>query len=189
MKEQDYKQPTFYHFSRDSIELVDYLCDRFKDKGALKVLDLCAGSGIVGIEFCLKYQQILKITFLEKQIEFLKDLEFNIQNFIPNKLSQILNKDFQDFSTEELFDLVICNPPFYLEGSARVSASNEKNICHFMSEKEMIFLFDLFESLKSKGAEVWFLGRPDLSYIKKIMNEGRIKLVEDLGKTAIFSVR
>jgi tRNA1(Val) A37 N6-methylase TrmN6 len=189
MKERDYKQPDFYHFSRDSIEFVEYLHLQFKGIEGLRVLDLCAGSGVIGIEFSILHQGVTELTFLEKQNEFVDDLNKNINEFIPHIATNIINDDFKNLLDTKGFDLVICNPPFYIEGTARKSKVVQRSKCHFFSETSMKDLFTIFEGFRAQGTIVLFLGRPDLPYIKKLEMEERIIFKKSIGKTAIYSVR
>ena len=83
----DYKQPEFYHFSRDSIELAHYAAKYFYNKKNLSVLDLGCGSGVVGIEFCLHHVSVGSIDFIEKQRE--KITKNMLRNLIMNMLHML----------------------------------------------------------------------------------------------------
>ncbi|HAU1291084.1 TPA: SAM-dependent methyltransferase, partial [Legionella pneumophila] len=66
----NYKQPDEYHFSLDSIHLAKFVAKQLKpyrDLGSLRVLDLCAGCGIIGIELSWHLQAIRQIDFIEIQ--------------------------------------------------------------------------------------------------------------------------
>ncbi|MGL6035003.1 MAG: hypothetical protein ACRC0N_08060, partial [Acinetobacter johnsonii] len=49
----NYKQPDEYRFSLDSIHLARFVASQLashSELGSLRVLDLCAGCGVIGIE-------------------------------------------------------------------------------------------------------------------------------------------
>ena len=79
----DYKQPDFYHFSEDSTRLVAIATEHVPN--AHRTLDLCAGSGIIGIEYALR-NTVSEIHFSELQKEFRDSLSFN-QKFLKNILN------------------------------------------------------------------------------------------------------
>lgn len=79
----NYKQPDEYHFSLDSIHLAKFVAKQLKpyrDLGSLRVLDLCAGCGVIGIELSWHLQAIRQIDFIEIQDIYTEYFYQNISN-------------------------------------------------------------------------------------------------------------
>lgn len=128
---QSYSQPEEYHFSRNSIELVNFAINHQGSK-PIKILDLCSGCGVVGIEYYLKTNSQALFTFIELQANIFKDhLEANIQK-CEIQLDQIYYCDFRDLDLNTSFDLILCNPPYFKAEQSRLSNNKVKNKCtHF----------------------------------------------------------
>ncbi len=65
-----YSQPDDYHFSMDSIHLAETVAQHLQsreDLSRLRVLDLCAGCGVVGIELSWYLSSLRQIDFVEVQ--------------------------------------------------------------------------------------------------------------------------
>ena len=65
-----YAQPGEYHFSMDSIHLAESVAKHLQsreDLASLRVLDLCAGCGVIGIELSWYLPLLKKIDFVEIQ--------------------------------------------------------------------------------------------------------------------------
>jgi tRNA1(Val) A37 N6-methylase TrmN6 len=123
----DYNQPDFYHFSEDSTFLANIAARDIKKHD--RVLDLCAGCGVVGIEFWKQRPSTSHLTFLEKQIEFKESLELNIQHVKDIEVSCIY-ESFSNVVIREKFDLIMCNPPYFAIEASRASGNMNKNTCH-----------------------------------------------------------
>ncbi|MBA2404604.1 MAG: methyltransferase [Bdellovibrionales bacterium] len=110
----DYSQPEFYRFNQDSTALIKWV--QAAGLTTNSILDLGAGSGIIGIEL----GRLLKpatVTLVEVQKEFKPHLEDNCRYFLPSEVSSsIVMSSFADFKSREKFDLIVCNPPYYLPG-------------------------------------------------------------------------
>jgi tRNA1Val (adenine37-N6)-methyltransferase len=137
-----YTQPRDYHFSEDSILLAKYAqshCD------CRKVLDLCAGCGVVGIEYALLSKNIKKLSFLEKQTSFFKNaLGKNCDYLLASKKINIeqIFISFEQYNVDEKFDLILCNPPYFNLSHNRIGNSINRSICtHFKED----FYEELFE--------------------------------------------
>lgn len=66
----NYQQPDEYHFSLDSIYLARFVATQLKshtDLDSLRILDLCAGCGVIGIELSWHLRAIRQIDFIEIQ--------------------------------------------------------------------------------------------------------------------------
>ena len=66
----NYKQPAQYRFSLDSIHLAKFVATQLKSHsnlGTIRVLDLCAGCGVVGFELSWHLPAIRQIDFIEVQ--------------------------------------------------------------------------------------------------------------------------
>jgi len=112
----DYKQPDFYRFNEDSIELVNWLKQHVGQVSSL--LDLGSGCGVIGLELA-RYYNPGKLLLLEGQTAFLDSLEFNKENFYPS--AQIVISTFSKWIPEDKFDLIVCNPPYFSAGKGRSS--------------------------------------------------------------------
>ncbi len=109
---------------RDDTEVVltstfPYL-DKQKDKGELKVLDLCSGSGIIAISLKLQYP-LTEVTAVELSD---KALPYLVKNAKENNADiEIIHGDiFQcvDDFKDGYFDLIISNPPYVTDSDMEV---------------------------------------------------------------------
>ena len=194
MKKESFSQPDFYHFSDDSVFLVKQTIIDLKKGNHIvsTVLDVCAGSGIVGLEFLQRYEHNkLKMTFIEKQREFKKHLESNIEYFgtESSQLKVIIkNLELSDYNGNEL---ILCNPPYFIKGRGRLPQNLNKLECRFASPDFFRFLGEFFHYSSQGGARVYFLlpwNSEALNLIKE-KAPGRFTLVSKKSEIGVFSYK
>jgi tRNA1(Val) A37 N6-methylase TrmN6 len=173
-----YSQPDFYHFSRLSIALSKFAAQSFlksSSRNHIRVLDMCAGSGVIGIEFVKSLSEkitIQELVFCEKNQLFKRSIEQNCQH-IENSLCQtkvIINAGEELVSQfRESFDLVLMNPPFYIVGEGREKQSHDARACHqFETEYELSnLLLSVVQMLNINGVAYLVFNR----HSKKVMKQ------------------
>jgi tRNA1(Val) A37 N6-methylase TrmN6 len=157
-------QPTSgYCYNSDSIFLYDFI-SLFKPKG--KLLDVGCGVGIVSLLISRDF--VLETTIIDKQESM---LQYAKHNFALNgiKTSAYLG-DFISFEPDELFDIVVSNPPFY-DSRVTQSENTHLNIARYAHHLP----FDLFAQkvkkiLKPRG---WFIFCYDAKQIDILLKELR----------------
>ena len=140
MNISEYYQPDFYHFCENTIKLADEaskLLSSMKDFPDVRVLDLCSGCGVVGMEILARLSRPVRVDFLELQVEFNQYFKRNLSMFPKEYVSnmKLINGNFTDKNLlaemKGRYDLVVSNPPFYLSDKARLGTNEKKNICRF----------------------------------------------------------
>jgi 16S rRNA (guanine966-N2)-methyltransferase len=94
----------------------------------IKVLELYAGSGSIGLE-CLS-RGAARIDFVEKNFVIYKNLEENIKSLGVSGNCNIYKMDALNFSkhiSEDKYDLIIADPPFYKSDIYKVIEYLEAN--------------------------------------------------------------
>ena len=105
-----YQTKNGYRFTSDAVALANYLT--VKSNGVL--VDLCSGSGVIGI--LANAKNIIKKTYL---VEIQKNLaEMSLQSLHYNHIDniEVINKPIQDIHRQlgvNLVDTVVCNPPYF----------------------------------------------------------------------------
>ena len=97
---------------QDTETLVELAIDGFKGRKKLRVADLCAGTGCIGLAL-EKHLDIGELTLVEKSEEAVKYLE---KNLVRNSSGgKIVKGDVLEEETAEALgeaDLIVCNPPY-----------------------------------------------------------------------------
>lgn len=185
---RNYHQPDFYHFSEDSVLLAKYAAKKLSHRKDLDVLDLCSGCGVVGIEFVSFMQKVNRIDFVELQKEFKDFMLKNIDDFIAGTQTNILTTGVLEVNFPQQYDLVLANPPYYLDGHGRISDHPKKNTCHFMDKQNFEAFMTLAKnSLKADGI-FYFTGRKEQELLKQYLHQGLIKEELSLNKSSIFTL-
>lgn len=180
-----YKQPDEYHFSLDSIHLARFVAIQLKshiDLGSLRVLDLCAGCGVIGMELSWHLQALRQIDFIEIQDIYTEYFYQNLANINRPELQfrwHLLNYDeLHAKKWEGKFDLIISNPPYFQLGHGMLSPSQFKNRCRFYLDSSFHNYIRALENSLANNGRAYFLLRPlkhhgfDLfSDIQKILQE------------------
>lgn len=184
----EYSQPEEYHFSLDSIEMpwqvsLDLGSKDLTDK---KVLDLCAGCGVLGFELNYHLPKLRDIDFVEVQSVYKTHFEHNRELALAHakkssrpKLGivrenapvfsssepsfQFLNLNYDELlkdSYQDKYDVILCNPPYFVPGQGKLSPSEFKNRCRFFIDSSFENLISvLCHTLKQDG-EAFLLLRP-----------------------------
>jgi tRNA1(Val) A37 N6-methylase TrmN6 len=167
----NYSQPEEYRFSHDSVFLARRVFEMYQsqDISSLRGLDLCAGCGVIGLEFlfhCRKeHAQVpTKFDFLEVQSEtYLTHFSKNIENlsgiatelsFVPENYNALLQERFQN-----QYDLILCNPPYFFVGQGTLSPSEFKNRCRFFLDSDFANLIKGIENALTPGGVAYLLLR------------------------------
>lgn len=79
-----------------------------------KILDIGSGSGLIALMLAQRTKiENSEITAIEIEKEAFNECNFNFSNSPWHDRLKPINIDFNHFETTELFDLIVCNPPFY----------------------------------------------------------------------------
>ena len=141
-------QPTSgYCYNSDSLFLYDFISS-FKPKGQL--LDVGCGVGIISLLLTRDFP--VETTLIDKQK---KMLDYARHNFALNGLaSKAYLDDFTTFQTDERYDYIISNPPFY-DPSVAQSEDTHLNIARYSHHLPITSFFKRVKTfLKPKG---WFI--------------------------------
>ncbi len=141
-------QPTSgYCYNSDSIFLYDFI-STFKPKG--KLLDVGCGVGVISLLLSRDFN--IETSIIDKQE---KMLEYAVHNYMLNGLkAQSYLDDFMVFQTEERYDYIISNPPFYDE-NVQQSEDTHLNIARYAHHLPIEgFVRRVKTFLKPKG---WFI--------------------------------
>jgi len=116
-----YQPESGYCYNSDSIFLYDFI-NNFKPKG--KVLDVGAGCGVVGLLVARDNEKV-ELEAIEKQGILANYAQKNAEeNSIEYRLYR---DDFLEFQTQQKYDYIISNPPFYPDG---VQKSKDEMLTH-----------------------------------------------------------
>jgi tRNA1Val (adenine37-N6)-methyltransferase len=141
-------QPTSgYRYNSDSIFLYDFIT-KFKPKG--KLLDVGCGVGIISLLLSRDFK--IETSIIDKQE---KMLQYARQNYVLNRLeTQSYLGDFRELQTEDRYDFIISNPPFYDE-HVQQSENTHLNIARYAHHLPIEgFIRSVKTFLKPKG---WFI--------------------------------
>ncbi len=190
MRKQDYSQPDFYHFSEDVIKFSDFLVQKYSHRSDMTVVDLFAGSGVLGIEFFNKTDLCGKLIAIEKQIEFTKHLKENLKRLKSGIKSEVILSDIERISLPENADLFVFNPPFYEIGEGRTPNDLHKKACHFMEQITWDrFVLQLHE-IVGETRECFFIMRANSKLIKNSNSREYIEEVSRLNeKVSVFKIQ
>lgn len=173
----------------DTEILVEECCEYLKDKENPKVLDLCAGSGCIGISIAKDYPDSA-VVMVEKYPEAIRYAEENIKlNGAYNAIAT-LGDIFEGTANTEKYDLIVSNPPYI--------PPNEMNIIspetHFEPETALLggddgldfyrAIIDNYKnSLKVGGMLAFEVGINEAAALKSVLSDAgfdKIKVAKDL---------
>lgn len=139
-----YQPSTSYAYNSDSIFLYDFISS-FKPKG--RVLDVGCGVGIISLLLTRDFK--LETTIIDKQASM---IVYAKHNFELNHLSvNALNQDFIDFRSEEKFDYIVSNPPFY-DQNVQQTQNESLNIARYAQHLPIEpFIETVKKNLKPRG--------------------------------------
>ena len=95
----------------DTEILVEQCCEYLEGKQNLKVLDLCAGSGCIGISIAKDYPDSA-VVLVEKYAEARRYTEENIKLNGAFNAMAIEGDIFEGTANTEKYDLIVSNPPY-----------------------------------------------------------------------------
>ena len=142
-------------------ELVEYILNN-KDlnlESELHILDLCCGSGCIGISLKKELKQV-KVSFVDISEKALEVAQKNASILLPDEnetLTFTCSDLYKNLNTEK-FDLIVCNPPYILESEKEQMTPDvleyEPHIALFIEESNFSFkdlIQHSFEHLNENG--------------------------------------
>ncbi|MEO8400699.1 MAG: methyltransferase [Gammaproteobacteria bacterium] len=162
-----YAQPDKYHFSLDSVQLAEFVAKRLRSRPDLetfRVLDLCAGCGVIGFELAWHLRELRQLDFLEVQDVYTDYFHQNAK--IVNRPELQLRWHLFNYDVllgkewEGKFDLILSNPPYFQAGDGTLSPSHFKNRCRFFLDSSFENFIQALKNSLAYGGEAYFLLRP-----------------------------
>ncbi|WP_412474105.1 methyltransferase [Halobacteriovorax sp. YZS-1-1] len=194
----DYSQPSFYHFSRDSIELANCVAEHieFHELVVDKVADLCCGCGVIGLEILQKLEEellnsIKEIHFVEVQDDYNSHLHRNIE-IVKREINgleyQVHFENILQFNTVKDFDLIVMNPPYFKNGHGRSSENEKKRTCREYSGDELKSYIVHAANLLSQNGVLFFVCREDEQLKELLSGISKNYYIEKVEEAEGFSI-
>lgn len=124
-----------YRFSVDAVLLSHFVRPR---EGA-RILDLGAGCGVISLLLCFRLPSV-RVIALELQPGLVNLINENIQrNHYQERISLIQGdlRHIRSLLDPEMFDLVVCNPPYGKMASGRRNPGEEQSIARHELEADL----------------------------------------------------
>jgi tRNA1Val (adenine37-N6)-methyltransferase len=194
-----YSQPEAYRFSHDSVFLARQVFERTRGRSFTRALDLCAGCGIVGLDYLFHRREAglalpAQFDFLEVQDEYAPHFALNRAQ-LDEVPTRFLRQNYEDLT--ETYDLILCNPPYFRLAQGRLSPSDFKNRCRFFIDAEFGALFAAIERalspmgtayvlLRDQNAHGW---QPPAEARKSLSDACDFSRIGDVRGTGLYAVQ
>ena len=106
----------------DTEILVEEVIKIIKEKGFNRIIDMCSGSGCIGISIAQNID-FVQLTMLDIDRLALEVSKINSEKLLPNKKINFIESDMFE-ELEEEFDVIVSNPP-YIETSTIKTLSKQ----------------------------------------------------------------
>lgn len=200
-----YSQPPEYRFSHDSVFLARQVFERLRGAplASFRVLDLCAGCGIVGLDFLFHCEKELghlpeHCDFIEIQSEYVEHFAANAERFDQERF-QFINANYERLLTNEFanrYDLILCNPPYFKVEHGKLSPSQFKNRCRFFIDSDFSALLRGIEnSLRPSGLAFLLMrdlsehGIDVLSDARGVLSDKTLRQIGEIRGTALIELQ
>ncbi len=202
-----YVQPEEYQFSHDSVFLARRVFEilRATKTDPKRVMDLCSGCGVVGIDFLVHLQNAGisapdKIDFLEVQSVYHSFFAKNIAQVAGVKAFEFVTLNYADVAKKKelkaQYDLIMCNPPYFKKELGILSSSEFKNRCRFFIDSDFDNLINsLIYLLKPEGLAYILLkdlsqnGFPLNEQLQPFSDRIRFKVLEKIRSTDLYQIQ
>ena len=174
-----YSQPSFYKFNSDSIELIKFAVDQLKRSGKIRVLDICSGCGIIGIEFSVLHGQVSHLTLIEIQSDYKPHLIKNLDKVTLN--TSVLIEDFKSHKLLFKHDVILCNPPYFKADSGRVSPNEKRQLSRTFKTGDLEKLLDFGINALNDNGVFLIVHREDISQF-----DNRFTKVKEFAGASLF---
>ncbi|MBR4892611.1 MAG: peptide chain release factor N(5)-glutamine methyltransferase [Clostridia bacterium] len=98
----------------DTEIIIDTLIDKIDKECSLSILDLCTGSGCIGITLATIFKNS-NVTLVDISDEALDVCSFNVLKHNINDRAKIIKKDILNDTIDKKYDLIVSNPPYINE--------------------------------------------------------------------------
>ncbi len=169
-----YQNRKGYRFSVDALLLYSFV----NVKNAGNIIDLGAGSGVIGLLLAKKYTGA-KVLLLELQESLFRLAERNIGiNNLQENVHAILSdiKDVRQVVAPQSYDVIVSNPPFRKPKSGRISAGEEKAIARHEMRLNLDDLADAASYLLKARGRFFMIFHPER--ILEVADALRLKRLE-----------
>ncbi|MGE0763563.1 MAG: methyltransferase [Bdellovibrionales bacterium] len=202
----EYVQPEEYHFSHDSVffarKVFEYHAAKLSPTS--EVLDLCAGCGIIGLDFLYHCRKELNLApkicdFVEVQKIYESYFTQNVQTFGPTttQIKLIISNYAHLDPQKQRYDLILCNPPYFRTDQGKLSPSEFKNRCRFFIDSDFETLLTQTTSLLKPRATAYLLMRDQLAHRQNILQEAQhilgtqvaLNIVDDVRGTHLVEIK
>lgn len=163
-----YQDDRFFKYGLDSVELAKFVYknENNNNKKKIKIIDVCSGSGIVGL-IIQRMFDLKKIFFLEKQEYFVNLNKKNAEENLTKEEFEILNWDLINIKDEKIkqiensFDIITVNPPYKKYNSGINSSNVIKTIAKKEEENFLESLFKFSKKILKENGKMYMVNRPD----------------------------
>lgn len=160
----------------DTETVIEVCLDYLKDKKEPKILDLCAGSGCIGITLA-KEKEDSDCLMVEKYPEAMRYAEKNIPRNKAENAKVISGDVFGGTGAEEKYDLIVSNPPYVAENGTEECSPETKYEPQtaLMGGTDGLKFYRAItdnykDSLKEKGMLCFEVGIGQADAVKEILN-------------------
>jgi tRNA1(Val) A37 N6-methylase TrmN6 len=195
-----YSQPEGYRFCQDSILFPHFVAGQIGPRvtADTRLLDVCAGCGVVGFELQYHLPQIQRMDFLEIQDEFAAHFAAN-REITNNPHSRFLNENYARLSMPEYasrYDFILGNPPYFMSDEGKLSGRSLNDRARFFIDEKFETLIEgVMHTLKPAG-EAYLLvksggahGRDSLREVRRICGViARAEFIAPIRQTQILKI-
>lgn len=171
-----YQKRKGYRFTVDSLVLEDFV----RRPQPARIVDIGAGSGIVGILLALRFPKA-HVFLLELQEDLSELCRMNVTlNGLSEKVSVVRGdaarvKDIHELPPHS-FDVAVCNPPFRLPGTGKISPHPEKALARHEIMMDLSSLIMTFHYLLRPRGYAYMIGHPSrLTQFLSLMSKYQIE--------------
>lgn len=172
-----FQSKNMYTFSSDSTALAGFV----KNEKIGTLVDLCSGSGIVGLEVIDRIKTD-KLMLVEFQPELAKMSEFSAGlNKAETEIS-VINEDINNLEmvmSVGCADVVVCNPPYFKVGSGFKPINESRALARHEINLTLKTLIEKVNYILKTGGDFYLVHIADrLPEIDKLLNNNNFKIVE-----------